>query len=136
MSSPQVIVANRSKYFLATLASNAASVNYRENAIIATHAMLTVAGVSVVSGVSGVSGVSHKFESMWLTVSSVSPGAVNYSTIIFIGLAITYGLPYLWPARGADSKPALSPRYLQYVTVLVSSGKPVGDNAQRASKRD
>src|SRR6266702_4550389 len=133
MSSPQVIVANRSKYFLATLASNAASVNYRENAIIATHAMLTV---SSVSGGSGVSGVSHKFESMWLTVSSVSPGAVNYSTIIFIGLAITYGLPYLWPARGADSKPALSPRYLQYVTVLVSSGKPVGDNAQRASKRD
>ena len=52
MSSPQVIVANRSKYFLATLASNAASVNYRENAIIATHAMLTVSSVSGVSGVS------------------------------------------------------------------------------------
>jgi hypothetical protein len=51
MSSPQVIVANRSKYFLATLASNAASVNYRENAIIATHAMLTVSRVSGVSGV-------------------------------------------------------------------------------------
>ena len=49
MSSTQVIVANRSKYFLATLASNAASVNYRENAIIATHAMLTVSSVSGVS---------------------------------------------------------------------------------------
>ena len=60
MASPQVIVASCSKYFLATLASNAASVNYRENAIIATHAMLTV------------SGVSGKFESMWLTVSGVS----------------------------------------------------------------
>ena len=45
MSSPQVIVANHSKYFLATLASNAVSVNYRENAIIATHAMLTVSSV-------------------------------------------------------------------------------------------
>ena len=55
MSSPQVIVANHSKYFLATLASNAVSVNYRENAIIATHAMLTVSSVSGVSSVSTVS---------------------------------------------------------------------------------
>ncbi len=47
MSSPQIIVANDSKYFLATLASSAVSVNYRENAIIATHAMLTVSSVAV-----------------------------------------------------------------------------------------
>ena len=55
-----------------------------EPAVVFSNRMSTV---SRVSGVSGVSGVSDKFESRRLTVSrvsTVSAGAVNYSTVGFL----------------------------------------------------